>query len=135
MTGYDLVLGIWAVACALGLVGTGWQWRRWGLLRIWQADRRATVPPDAMLDAVADGWVRDATFHLGLRALLLVLAFERLALQLGIPPRERGAFAASPLQLGLALIYLAIWVWAVRWTYLTHHAQRARRDIGPGPAA
>lgn len=136
MTGYTLVLVIWLLALVLGLGGTGWQYRRWARLGAWRTARRAVDPPDTVLDAVADGWVRDAAFHLGLRVLLLVLALERLTLQLIIPDAEQGVFAASPLQLGLALIYLSMWLWISRWTYLTHQAQRARRDLGPdrGPS-
>lgn len=127
MDAYTLVLGIWLGGFALAGLGTVWHlghWRQMTAFRHYLY--HGTAPRDAPVDSILGGWLRDAVFHLGLRVLLVLFALERVALQLVIPPAERGAFAASPLQLGLALLYLLILVWITRWSWLQQQAQAAR---------
>ena len=127
MTAYNAVLAIWLVGLVLALVGTAWHIRHWRQMAAFAYYlRHASPPPEATEDSIAGGWLRDAVFHLGLRILLVLLALERLTLQWVIPLNERGAFAASPLQLGLAVIFLLILAWVSRWSWLTHRTQAAR---------
>lgn len=129
MDAYTLVLGVWLVGLALALLGTVWHLGHWRQMAAFTHYlRHGTAPLDAPADSMLGGWLRDAVFHLGLRVLLVLLALERVTLQWVIPPAERGAFAASPLQLGLALIYLLILAWVTRWSRAQQQAQAARLE-------
>lgn len=118
MSEYWVVFWIWAVALGLDLVGLFahvWHW--WYLQPFRHYLRYANVERWRIeTNMVVAAWLRDAVFHLGLRILLALLAIERLLLQWAIPPPERGAFSASPFQLGLAGVFLCILIWLSIWT-------------------
>jgi len=123
-----VVLVVWVLSLVLALasaIAHWWRWRRAAYFDYYL--RHASTPPTVAVSSVAGGWLRDAVMHLGLRILLVLLAVERIMLQLSTPPAQRGTFAQSPFQLGLALIYLMIIIWSVRWTWLTNQA-RVRRS-------
>ena len=129
---YEIVLLIWLLGLALAIVGTLWHlgyWRQIGAFNYWL--HHAAAPPEAPLDSVAGGWLRDAVFQFGVRILLVVMGIERVLLQVSIPTAERDSFAASPLQLGLAFSYLLILLWLSRWTLATRQARQARRQRVP----
>lgn len=133
MNEYALVLWIWTVGAAVAISGAVYYFANWRYMAEFRHYLRAgKLPESAPIDSIAGGWVRDAIFHLGLRLLLVLLALERVALQLSIPPDQRGAFAASPLQLALAITYLLVLVWITRWTMLIREAQMRRYSPGAG---
>src|SRR5580765_4394300 len=112
MTEYELILWIWTVGAAVAICGAVYYFANWRYIAAFRHYLRyASAPEDAPIASIAGGWLRDAVFHLGLRLLLVLLALERVALQLSILPADRGAFAASPLQLALAVTYMFILIW------------------------
>lgn len=112
-----IVLVLWGAALICAILETINHYRHWRRKSDFQVWLRR---PDAVrVDGdrrVARNWVNNAVYHLGLRILFVVLALERVTLQLSIPVSERGEFGASPLQVGLALIFFIIVLWLVLWT-------------------
>ena len=117
MVDYTLVLALWTIGLAVAVVNVGWHYWQWRHLRAFTWWCRYGVPPMGQLNPMAESWLREAVYHLGLRVLLVLLALERLTLQLSILPEARGDFGDSPLQIGLAVTYLAMVLWVGLWSW------------------